>query len=193
MWMPISSVPTSKPLNITAGVEDPSDTEEDRAVLRNVWLCQEDPPEGGSEGILQGLHPQYSGHHSLCWHRSGSVRGQWRSLSLARNHVFLLLWFFVQSNLLLLTQTSSPVRAWRTCGCPTTLKTQPTPAFWCCSVVGPYPAPVARWPATLWLWFAPGCRHKVERTRPHFGFSHLTWISVQLILSSVASHFCFDR
>lgn len=101
--MPISSVPTSKPLNITAGVEDPSDTEEDRAVLRNVWLCQEDPQEGGSEGILQGLHPQYSGHHSLCWHRSGSVRGQWRSLSLGRNHVFHLLWFFVQSNVLLLT------------------------------------------------------------------------------------------
>ena len=51
--------------------------EEDRTVLWNVRLCQENHEEGGSEGVLQGLHPQYYRHHSIRRHRSGSVRGAW--------------------------------------------------------------------------------------------------------------------
>lgn len=61
----------------------------------------------------------------------------------------------------------SPTRAWRTCGWRATAKTRPTPASWCCSAAGPSPARVASWPVTLWLWSAPGCRHKVEREPNH--------------------------
>lgn len=50
--------------------------EEDRTVLGDVRLRQENHEEGGSEGVLQGLHPQYHRHHPIRRYRSGGVRGE---------------------------------------------------------------------------------------------------------------------
>lgn len=57
------------------GFKNKTDTEEDRPVLRNVWLCKKDSAERGCQGLLQGLRSKSSGHHSLRWNRSCRLRG----------------------------------------------------------------------------------------------------------------------
>lgn len=57
------------------GAENPSDTEEDRTILRYGRLRQTDPEDRRTEGLLPRLPAKHSGHHSLRWHRLGRVRG----------------------------------------------------------------------------------------------------------------------
>lgn len=50
------------------GSENTDGSEEDRAIFRHVGLCQKHTFKGRNGRILQRLHPQHAGHHSICWY-----------------------------------------------------------------------------------------------------------------------------
>lgn len=50
------------------GSENTDGSKKDRAIFRHVGLCQKHPFEGRNCRVLQRLHPQHAGHHSVCWY-----------------------------------------------------------------------------------------------------------------------------
>lgn len=59
------------------GSENPASGSQNRTILWNIWMCQEDFETGRLWGFLQRLCAQLTGHHSLCRHRSRCVWGEW--------------------------------------------------------------------------------------------------------------------
>lgn len=50
------------------GSENTDGSKEDRTILGHVGLCQKHPCKGRNGCLLQRLHPQHVGNHSICWH-----------------------------------------------------------------------------------------------------------------------------
>lgn len=63
----------------------------------------------------------------------------------------------------------------RTGGCSSTARNRPTRGSPCSWPVAPSPAPVARSPATPWLWCGPECRPKVSAGWEHGPGRSLCW------------------
>lgn len=78
------------------GLENPSCSEENRAVLRYFRLCQADFQERRTHGVLQGLRPKHVGHHPVRWHWPSCVWGKQsysNTFYLQRIHFYLFIYF----------------------------------------------------------------------------------------------------